>query len=105
MLKTAASRSSPERQRHHAGTLFPDLLYFDLRGSITQQPVFGGFGAVGTGTLPPNEQETLSQVSATPLLQSRLRWRRHAAGRRRIYLFLDRSTEGPEPGAAAATRQ
>jgi hypothetical protein len=47
-------------------TLFPDLLYFDLRGSITQQPVFGGFGAVNTETLPPNQQETQSQVSATP---------------------------------------
>ena len=47
-------------------TLFPDLLYFDLRGSISQQPVFGGFGAVGSGTVPPNQQETLSQVSASP---------------------------------------
>jgi uncharacterized protein (PEP-CTERM system associated) len=47
-------------------TLYPDLLYFDLRGSITQQPVYGGFGAVNTETLPPNQQETQSQVSATP---------------------------------------
>ena len=49
-------------------TLFPELLYLDVRGSITQQPVFGGFGAVGTSTLPPNQQETLSQIAATPYL-------------------------------------
>jgi uncharacterized protein (PEP-CTERM system associated) len=49
-------------------TLFPELLYFDLRGSITQQPVFGGFGAVGSTTLPPDQQETLSQIAATPYI-------------------------------------
>jgi uncharacterized protein (PEP-CTERM system associated) len=48
------------------GTIFPDLLYLDLRGSITQQPLFGGFGAVNIDTLPPNEQETLSSLSISP---------------------------------------
>jgi uncharacterized protein (PEP-CTERM system associated) len=46
----------------------PDLAYLDLRGNVSQNPIYGGVGAINTGLLPPSQRETLSNVSATPYL-------------------------------------
>ncbi len=47
-------------------TILPGWLYLDLRGSISQQSVFGGSGPASTVTLSPNERETVSSVSISP---------------------------------------
>jgi uncharacterized protein (PEP-CTERM system associated) len=47
-------------------TAVPGWLYVDLRGSISQQSVYGGLGPPGTVTLSPNNRETVSSVSASP---------------------------------------
>ncbi len=47
-------------------TLLPGWLFFDLRGSISQQAVFGGLGPATTVTLSPEERETVSSFSASP---------------------------------------
>jgi uncharacterized protein (PEP-CTERM system associated) len=49
-------------------TLLPDWLYFDARGSISQQPVFGGLGVFSNVLLAPNERETISSAAATPYI-------------------------------------
>jgi uncharacterized protein (PEP-CTERM system associated) len=49
-------------------TAMPGLVYFDLRGSVSQQPVFGGIGVVNTDILPPSQRETQSNLSASPYL-------------------------------------
>ena len=46
----------------------PDLFYVDMRGSVSQNPVFGGLNAVSTDLLPPSQRETQSNLSATPYL-------------------------------------
>ena len=50
------------------GTLMPDLIYADLRGSVAQQPVFGGLGPINSNVLPPNQSDTISNVSISPYL-------------------------------------
>ncbi len=50
------------------GTAIPGLAYIDLRGSVSQQPTFGGVGTVNTGLLPPSQRQTQSDVSLTPYL-------------------------------------
>jgi uncharacterized protein (PEP-CTERM system associated) len=47
-------------------TLLPDWLYFDLRGNISQQSVFGGFGPATTVELSPDERETISSFAVSP---------------------------------------
>ncbi len=47
-------------------TLLPGWLYFDARGSISQQSVFGGLGPATTVTLSPDERETVSSFSVSP---------------------------------------
>ena len=47
-------------------TLLPGWLYFDARGSISQQSVFGGLGPATTVTLSPAERETVSSFSVSP---------------------------------------
>ena len=47
-------------------TILPGWLYLDLRGSISQQSVFGGSGPASTVTLSPNERETVSSFSVSP---------------------------------------
>ncbi len=47
-------------------TLLPGWLYLDLRGSISQQAVFGGLGPANTVTLSPNERETVSSFAVSP---------------------------------------
>jgi uncharacterized protein (PEP-CTERM system associated) len=49
-------------------TALPDLAYLDLRGSVSQNPVFGGEGLVSSDLLPPSQRETQSNLSATPYL-------------------------------------
>jgi len=49
-------------------TLLPDWLYFDVRGAVAQQPVFGGLGFFNAVSLAPNERETVSSVSASPYI-------------------------------------
>ena len=48
------------------GTALPGWLYVDLRGSVSQQAVFGGLGPSSTVTLAPDNRQTLSSVSASP---------------------------------------
>jgi uncharacterized protein (PEP-CTERM system associated) len=50
------------------GTAVPSLIYIDLRGSVSQQPVFGGTGLVNTDILPPSQRETQSNLSVSPYL-------------------------------------
>ncbi len=47
-------------------TLLPGWLFFDARGSISQQSVFGGLGPAATVTLSPQERETVSSFSVSP---------------------------------------
>ena len=49
-------------------TALPGLVYVDLRGSVSQVPVFGGIGVVNTDLLPPSQRQTQSNLSATPYL-------------------------------------
>ncbi len=49
-------------------TLLPDWVYLDLRGSVSQQSIFGGLGPAGTVTLAPDERETVSSFSVSPYL-------------------------------------
>jgi uncharacterized protein (PEP-CTERM system associated) len=49
-------------------TAVPDLFYIDTRGSISQNPVYGGTGLLNTDTLPPSQRETSSQISVSPYL-------------------------------------
>jgi uncharacterized protein (PEP-CTERM system associated) len=46
--------------------LLNDLLYFDLRGNVNQQPVFGGLPTANSVALGPDQRETVSSVSASP---------------------------------------
>ncbi|HTZ69511.1 MAG TPA: hypothetical protein VMB71_02575 [Acetobacteraceae bacterium] len=47
-------------------TLLPGWLYFDLRGNISQVPVFGGLGYFNNLIVSPNDRETVSSAAATP---------------------------------------
>ncbi len=49
-------------------TLVPGWLYFDARGSISQQPVFGGLGEFNTVLLSPDERETIGTASVSPYI-------------------------------------
>jgi len=49
-------------------TLLPGWLFFDARGSISQQPVFGGLGVFDTVLLSPNERETIGTGSVSPYI-------------------------------------
>jgi uncharacterized protein (PEP-CTERM system associated) len=49
-------------------TLMPGWLFFDARGSISQQPVFGGLGVFDTVLLSPNERETIGTGSVSPYI-------------------------------------
>ena len=50
------------------GIAVPDLFYIDTRGSISQNPIYGGTGLLNTDTLPPSQRETTSQISVSPYL-------------------------------------
>jgi uncharacterized protein (PEP-CTERM system associated) len=50
------------------GTVLPGLIYTDLRGSVSQAPVFGSLGGINTNVLPPAQRETVSNVSFSPYL-------------------------------------
>ncbi len=49
-------------------TALPGWFYVDLRGSISQQSVYGGLGPASTVTLAPDNRETVSSVSVSPYL-------------------------------------
>ena len=49
-------------------TIVPDWLYFDTRGYVSQQSIFGGIGPATTVTLSPDERETISSVSVSPYM-------------------------------------
>ncbi len=49
-------------------TAVPDLFYIDTRGSVSQNPVYGGTGLLNTDLLPPSQRETLSEISVSPYL-------------------------------------
>ena len=49
-------------------TVLPNWLFVDLRGSISQQSVYGGFGPSTTATLAPGDRETLSTASISPYM-------------------------------------
>ncbi len=53
-------------------TVLPGWLYFDLRGSISQQSVFGGVGPGTVETLSPNQREQVSSFSVSPYLSRTL---------------------------------
>ncbi len=53
-------------------TLLPGWLYFDLRGSISQQSVFGGVGPGTVATLSPNQREQVSSFAVSPYLSHTL---------------------------------
>lgn len=50
------------------GVAVPDWLYVDVRGSISQQSVFGGIGNVTTVAVAPNDRETNTSASISPYL-------------------------------------
>ncbi len=47
-------------------TALPGWLYVDVRGSVSQQAVFGGLGPASTVALSPDNRQTLSDVSISP---------------------------------------
>jgi uncharacterized protein (PEP-CTERM system associated) len=47
-------------------TVLNDLLYFDLRGNVYQQPIFGGLNQANSVSLGPDQRETVSSVAASP---------------------------------------
>ena len=47
-------------------TALPGWLFIDVRGSVSQQAVFGGVGPSSTVTLSPDNRQTLSSVSVSP---------------------------------------
>jgi uncharacterized protein (PEP-CTERM system associated) len=47
-------------------TVLPGWLYIDARGSISQQPVFGGLGVFNTLLLAPDERETIGTGAVSP---------------------------------------
>jgi uncharacterized protein (PEP-CTERM system associated) len=47
-------------------TVLSDLLYFDTRGTIAEQPVFGGLGYGNATVLSPDQRETVGTVAASP---------------------------------------
>ena len=49
-------------------TLLPGWLYLDLRGTISQQAIYGGLGPGTTVTLSPNERETAASFSVSPYI-------------------------------------
>jgi uncharacterized protein (PEP-CTERM system associated) len=48
------------------GTVLPDWIFVDLRGSASQQSVYGGYGQAANATLAPDDRETQTNVSVTP---------------------------------------
>ncbi len=50
------------------GIAVPDLFYVDTRGSVSQNPVYGGTNALSTDLLPPSQRETQSELSISPYL-------------------------------------
>lgn len=53
-------------------TALPGWLYVDLRGSVSQQAVYGGLGPASTVTLSPGNRQTVSSVSLSPYLSRSL---------------------------------
>ncbi len=49
-------------------TALPGWLYVDVRGSVSQQSVYGGLGSASTVTLSPDNRETVSSVSVSPYM-------------------------------------
>ena len=49
-------------------TALPNWLFVDMRGSVSQQSVYGGFGPATTATLAPGDRETLSTGSVSPYI-------------------------------------
>ncbi len=49
-------------------TVVPGWLYLDLRGTVSEQAVFGGLGPFETVYLAPDQRETVSSVSVSPYL-------------------------------------
>ena len=49
-------------------TLLHGWLYLDVRGSVSQQSVYGGLGPANTVTLAPDNRETVSDVSISPYM-------------------------------------
>jgi len=49
-------------------TAVPDWLYVDVRGSVSQQSIFGGLGPTTTVQLSPDERQTVSSVSISPYI-------------------------------------
>ena len=53
-------------------TALPNWLYIDLRGSVSQQAVYGGLGPSSTVTLSPGNRQTASNVSFSPYVSRTL---------------------------------
>ncbi len=53
-------------------TALPGWLYVDLRGSVSQEAVYGGLGPASTVTLSPGNRQTVSSMSASPYLSRTL---------------------------------
>ena len=49
-------------------TALPGWLYVDVRGSVSQQAVFGGLGPASTVALSPDNRQTFSSVSVSPYI-------------------------------------
>lgn len=54
-------------------TVVPDTFFVDLRGSISESSLTGGFGAVDNRGFNQNNQVTTTALSATPYVQHRFR--------------------------------
>ncbi len=63
---TSFSQLEEQGSGNVTATLLPGWLFFDARGSISQQSVFGGLGPATTVTLSPAERETVSSFSVSP---------------------------------------
>jgi uncharacterized protein (PEP-CTERM system associated) len=50
------------------GVAVPDWFYIDLRGSVSQQSVYGSVGEFTTVAVAPNDRETNTSVSISPYL-------------------------------------
>jgi len=50
------------------GVAVPDWLYVDVRGSVSQQSVFGGIGSFTSVAVAPDDRETNTSVSISPYL-------------------------------------
>ncbi len=68
----AKNTSFTQLQEQGAGdilaTLLPGWLYFDVRGNISQQAVFGGLAPASTVSLSPAERETVSSYAVSPYI-------------------------------------